>query len=522
MKLCKLVSLLLVLCLCGTVFLASCETEEGGSKPSGENSQAVSGSVSGGNEYQDAEGNYVGKTSGKKYDGEVVTFLTCGTEAVYESEIIANVETYENGADQTYPQIINDDLAYRMEYLEEEYGIIIEEIPVYSPVRKNGEMLQTIIRDSLTTSEDYQVVVPCLYDGATLAMEGVLYNLLDVKGLQIDAPWWNQEFNESMTYADQLYFTIGDIGLVNKACTQALFFNYELWGKYGLTETYGGTPYELVRKGEWTVDVVFEAAKQTGSDLNGDNKIDYRDQYGWSGQLDDMWAIFFGSGEKIASADADGYPSITMYNERSAKVMETLQDFVQGEGYYVSANDYFGVTKYPVDLTRGAFIEGRTLFFNDAVGTVAKLGDMEQHFGVVPEPKFEESQKNYHSLVNPWGSTCFAIPVNVVGDKLTATVDALNVLGAVSKNTVAKDYQEVVLSYMKTRDDESADMINNYILPTRACDIGMVYQWGGLDILLQEMASKTIGSFSSQFEAKLTAAESALEETIEFYKNHAV
>ncbi|MBQ5837210.1 MAG: hypothetical protein IIW39_00920, partial [Clostridia bacterium] len=146
--------------------------------------------------------------------------------------------------------------------------------------------------------------------------------------------------------------------------------------------------------------------------------------------------------------------------------------------------------------------------------------DMEQHFGVVPEPKYDEGQDSHHSLVNPWGSTCFAVPACVPKEQLTMVADALNVLGASSKNTVAKDYQEIVLSYMKTRDDESAQMINDYILPTRACDVGMVYQWGGLDILLQEMASKPIGSFSSQFDIKKSAAETALKKTVDFYKKY--
>lgn len=507
----KIISLLLAIFLISAMLVACGGNEE---------SSGASESVSGGSEFQNEKGEYVADTGGRRYDGETITFLTCGGGPVYESEILPNIETYESGALQTYPQIINDDLKRRAEILETELGVTLEEIQLYSPNWKNGEMCQTILRDALASSEDYQVVVPCLYDGATLAVEDVLYNLLSLENLQIDAPWWNQDFNKSMTYAGQLYFSIGDIGLVNKANTASLFFNYELWNKNGLTEKYGGNPYELVRAGKWTHDLVFEAARSMGKDITNDGKVDYNDEYGWSGQFDDMWAIFFGSGEKIASADGDGYPTITMYNERSSKVMDSLQDFVQGEGYYVSANDYFNVTSSPVDLTRGAFIDGRALFFNDVVGTVARLGDMEDHFGVVPEPKFNEAQENYFSLVNPWGSTCFAIPITVVGEKLNMTVDALNVLGAASKNTVAKDYQETVLSYMKTRDDDSADMINNYILPNRACDIGMVYQWGELDILLQNMAKLNYGTFASQFEAKKDAAETALQKTIDFYKKH--
>ena len=513
MKKVRIISLLLALICLSTLVFASCE-EESDESGANESSQAAH------SEYQNEKGEYVAKTSGKRYDGETITFLTCGEADIYESEVLPNAENYSKGARQTYPQIINDDLKLRAEELERQLGVTIEEIQVHSPQWKNGQMCQTIRQGVLSSTEDFQVVVPCLYDGATLAVEDILYNLYSLEGLQIDAPWWNQDFNESMTYAGQLYFSIGDIGLVNKANTAALFFNYELWQKHGLSETYGGNPYDLVREGKWTIDVVYEAAKVMSEDLNSDGKIDYSDKYGWSGQLDDMWSIFFGSGEKIAKPDANGYPEITMYNERSTKVMDALQEFVQGDEYYVSANDYFGVTSSPVDLTRGAFIDGRALFFNDVVGTVARLGDMEAHFGVVPEPKFEESQESHHSLVNPWGSTCFAVPVSVIGEKLNMTVDALNVLGAASKNTLARDYQETVLSYMKTRDDDSADMINNYILPTRACDIGMVYQWGELDIMLQNMAYNPVGSFASQFESRKSSAETALEMTIDFYKSN--
>ena len=291
----KIISLLLAIFLISAMLVACGGHEE---------SSGVSESVSGGSEFQNEKGEYVADTGGRRYDGETITFLTCGEGPVYESEILPNIETYESGALQTYPQIINDDLKRRAEILETELGVTLEEIQLYSPNWKNGEMCQTILRDALASSEDYQVVVPCLYDGATLAVEDVLYNLLSLENLQIDAPWWNQDFNKSMTYAGQLYFSIGDIGLVNKANTASLFFNYELWNKNGLTEKYGGNPYELVRAGKWTHDLVFEAARSMGKDITNDGKVDYSDEYGWSGQFDDMWAIFFGSGEKIASADA--------------------------------------------------------------------------------------------------------------------------------------------------------------------------------------------------------------------------
>jgi hypothetical protein len=73
---------------------------------------------------------------------------------------------------------------------------------------------------------------------------------------------------------------------------------------------------------------------------------------------------------------------------------------------------------------------------------------------------------------------------------------------------------------MKIRDDDSVDMLNNYILPNRGCDAGMVYKWGALDTLLHDMASKPVGTFASEYEAKKDAAQTALDETVEFFKDH--
>ena len=390
---------------------------------------------------------------------------------------------------------------------------------LHSPVRKNGEMLQAVVRGNLSSTTEYQVVVPCLYDGATLAIQGQLHNLLGVDGLQMDAPWWNQEFNDSMTYAGQLYFAIGDLGIVNKTSTAALYVNLELWEKNGISEKLGGNPYELVRAGKWTVDNVFEAASLISRDVDSSGDIDYKDEFGWGGQLDDMWSIFYASGERIAQADKDGYPTLTMYNERSAKLMEKLQEFVQNDEYYISANDYFGVVQWPSVLVQEGFTSGRALLYNGSVGTVIELGVMEQHFGMVPVPKADETQDIYYSLVNPWTSTCFAVPTCVPESELKMVIDVLNVMGAASLNVVSPNYKEI-LEYMKIRDDDSVDMLNNYILPNRGCDVGLAYRWGDLGTLLHNMASAQVGTFASAYQNKETTAQQQLEETVEFFKDN--
>lgn len=487
------------------------------SDPQGETSQSLAG------EYTDEDGKYVAKTSGKTYPGTTIKFLTCGVNATYNSELMYNDYTNPTpttNVNEKIPEVINKAYKDRNALVEEQLDIIIEEEYVFDPDRKNKEMCSRIRADNLAFSGDYHVVVPCLYDGATLAQEGHLINLYDLPGIQMDAPWWEQFFNKEMTIADQLYFTIGDIGTINKSSTAALTFNKTLYLEHHLDTKYGGLPYDLVRNGTWTLDIALQMTQEFSADVNTDGVINYKDLVGWSGQLDDMWSLFYGSGSKLASTDtADGYPVLTAYSERSATVMEKMQTLVQDKQHYLSANDYFGEVQWPSVLLRDNFIAGQSLFYNGSVSTPMELGDMEDNYGLLPIPKGDETQETYHSLVNPWTSTCFAVPTSVKDADLEMVADFLNAMGAASANIVSPAYIEQCLEYMKTRDDDTIDMIEHYILPGRGCDVGMIFAWGGLDTMLHEMASLQIGTFSSKYQSLESAAQAALDETVGSFRD---
>ena len=98
-------------------------------------------------------------------------------------------------------------------------------------------------------------------------------------------------------------------------------------------------------------------------------------------------------------------------------------------------------------------------------------------------------------------------------------IDVLNVMGATSLNVVSPNYKEI-LEYMKIRDDDSVDMLNNYILPNRGCDVGLAYRWGDHGTLLHNLASEQVGTFASAYQNKETTAPQQLEETVEFFKDN--
>ena len=120
----KLFALLVVICLLAVPFFAACENDSDESKgtASGEGMQG---------EYQNADGKYVGSYSVSDWKGETITFLTCSVNTTYESEILYN--TYEDGTTKSMPELLNENLKFRSDFVEETLGVKIKEMKV--PVR---------------------------------------------------------------------------------------------------------------------------------------------------------------------------------------------------------------------------------------------------------------------------------------------------------------------------------------------------------------------------------------------------
>lgn len=509
----KTICLMLILAMSLSVMLFGCAPD------SGETSSADASSSEVSREEQDIKGfnNETGKyeyeiPEGTMYSGDF-KFLTCGVNQDHESEIIYNV--YEGNASEGMATYVNEAILERNNLVEEKLGVTITEEYVYDAKRYNGVFYNRVRTDRISNSADYQVVVPCLYDGANLAVIGELLDLNEI--VDTEYPWWSQPMNEDCTVNGRLYFTLSDIGYITMSNVPALAFNQKWVEEYHLED-----PYQLVRDHEWTIDKVLEMVKTYKEDTDGDNKTTYRDIFGWSGQLDDMWSMFYGTGEKIAKIGSDGYPVLSIFNDRSVGVMSKLQELVQNKDYYVSANDYFGEAQWPTVLTQGAFIEGRCLFYNGSLGSTSEYARMSDDFGLLPMPLYDENQESYYSLANPWTCTCFGVPTSVLqnGTDLNMVRDVLEYMGATSKNLLENAFVNIVLEDQKTRDEATPEMIKEYILPGRGCDFGMIFnlvQINDNDIL-HYMASAPKDSFASTYDSAKDSAQSKLDQTIDYFK----
>lgn len=455
---------------------------------------------------------------GSDYNGRVFTFWTTnvGSEADRISEFIYN----EGAREETLPETVNAAIKTRNDKVYEALGVKIEEIYYKASSRYGSDTLSKVRNFISATDPDINCFSLCLYDCGTLALEQSLYNLYELENLNPENPWWEQAFNESVTIANQLYFTLGDIGFSSKESTPAVYYNTRLIKDLGLED-----PLILARNGQWTIDKAMEYSKKNLVDSAEPKGFDYKDQFGWAGQYDDMYAMLYGAGVRILSAGPDGEPVLSINNSTAIGTVDKVIELMNLD-CYISGNDYFGVSNTPMVLLQTAFEEGRSLFYSGGID-VAKELDMVDVFGILPVPKYSIEQEYYYSLLNTWVCNAYCIGANLDEEGAEFSAAVLDVMGYYSwayyPDSLAYNYYEKMLRSQKLVTEDAEAMLD-LIFENRGCELGAIFQVGKLtntigktvnDMLIELMQKGETGGFVASYDSYKGAFEADAEALVE-------
>ena len=100
---------------------------------------------------------------------------------------------------------------------------------------------------------------------------------------------------------------------------------------------------------------------------------------------------------------------------------------------------------------------------------------MPDEFGILPYPKYEESQENYGHYISNFVCTAIVCPKTVEDrDFAGACIEALS---AYSTETVNSGLYDTLLASKLVRDTESVDMLK-ICLETKYFDWAVDFQWG--------------------------------------------
>lgn len=129
------------------------------------------------------------------------------------------------------------------------------------------------------------------------------------------------------------------------------------------------------------------------------------------------------------------------------------------------------MTRYKTEML---FPNGQSLFMGDGfVGSINKYRmNMTDDFGVLPFPKYNETQSKYYCLFNSAWGTVYAVPITNPDTERTGYI--LDVMGYYSTDTVNTAVIEKNVLVKATRDNESAEMLE-IIFDSKFFELG---QWG--------------------------------------------
>lgn len=448
------------------------------------------------NEYQDADGNYVPRHEVKDMGGRTFTIIVRGSAfGTYQSDDF----TTES---ELYGELIEDAVQRRNDAVERLYNVSLE-------VVKSDTINNDVLLDCQSGLGTYDAIMPTLSYLSTLAAQEYLYELTSLESFDIDAPWYDENCTNAFSINNEVYFTTGDITILNKVNTPSILFNKEMASKYFPEDDF----YQLVRDKKWTFDKLVEYAKTVAVISTSDGTYSDENVYGMVSAYGDSIRFYGGAGEAICGKDKDDLPYLAVGStERSVTLAQKILSTMSSSNWIIFAEE----CEAPIwETSFEVFYGGRALFRPSVFSATTKMRSLSEiEFGVLPIPMMEETQDNYYSFCGTGQTAGIAIPICAQDPEFSAYM--IEAYSAWAKNYLTPAYYEVNLRYKDLRDNESEEMLD-IIFDNIVYDIGECYDFGTMSSMFYELTQSKSTDITSAIQTRKQQAETEIEELIGIY-----
>ena len=500
MKRIRIICLLLALLLTGMALFSCGKGEEDEKNETKETDSAQTGTVRESDTAKETEEETVWyepqRAKGKNYGGDDFTILTFPSDStIYWSDS-------DFSATEITGDTIGDAVVQRNEYVSDLLGISL----VIVPAANLGD-ITPVSNSVLSGRDDYQLAFQTTQSAFSLATNEKLIELHTMEDLQLDAPWWDQNSLTDLSILNQNYVLFGDIGVMYRKTIGVMLFNKEILDEH----IEMPNPYLLVANREWTVEKLIDMAQGAYVDANADTVANEGDIFGLVYQGDGFPIAMMGSGVQFVSKDRDDEPYLSFNDERTIEVIDLLAEVFFDTSVARSSSSY----DRPLSAGHAAeFESGRALFDSSELHHVIVARSMQQNFGVLPQPLFDEKQTSYYHCINPHVASTMVVPASNLDLSRTAIVaDALSAAG---KNFLDEAFYEITLQGRSVRDEESRISIEIAVNTVRY-DIGYLSDWD-ISQVMMDMANRRSTDFVSVYRNNESTFQSKLEKTVEEYE----
>ena len=174
------------------------------------------------------------------------------------------------------------------------------------------------------------------------------------------------------------------------------------------------------------------------------------------------YALYYGAGGMFVTT-VDGTPELTYTDREVTDIYEKIYNLI------VTENAYYVTDEALYDSMFEVFSEGRALFSTLTLRLISQyLTEMEDDYGILPEPKYDTYQEEYLSFVN--GSTSLVMIAKTESDPsfVGAIMEAM---ATYNYAKVTPNMFQVVTKLQTAQDPESAAMVD-LIIRNRVFDMG--------------------------------------------------
>ena len=417
--LCLLLAALLVCSACGDTLTPGKDTSE-----ASENQSSASPESTG---YTDDLGDY-------DFKGETFSIYTRTTPLFYP---------YLDRTEET-GDLIDDAVYNRNRKLEERFNFVFDE-QYYDYMVEGSDAPRKLLLAGDDTYDLHEGRCIILFNYAS---EGFMYTLDELAQIDPSKPYWNDQLYNDLSVCGEHYFVVGAFNISAYDFTHVMLFNKGLVDDLKLED-----PYSLVRSGKWTFDRFNEMARAAVSDLDGNSVMDDKDQYGYLSLAKQVMPGFWIAGGTVSvkKNSEDGLEYTAPTDSKFVDVCQKIFDITWSDNIW---------HRVPISVDREEemqlFCDGHSLFANSSCFQISSIRDAATDFGILPYPKYDESQDKYYSRIE--GCELFGVPKSNQNPEMAAVI--LEAMACESMNSVLPAYYDVALKVKFTRDDESAEMLD--------------------------------------------------------------
>lgn len=416
-------------------------------------------------------------------------------------------------ADSNYTKV-SEAVKARNDLIAENHGLKIEIYSEQYPVE--------YLRDQMTAgTAEFDLVCESV-DRMVQSITDRLFWSVDSDKLSLDSAWWDKNAMESMSIAGKHYFLCGDALITDDDNTYLYLYNKDMYND-NTALTSKGDIYQIVKDGDFTLDLFTEMCREVShADENGE--WGFYATYGNLSHAYGATVLVNGCDLAMASPDptTDGYFQLNVATGQGQTVFDKVFTVMSDKQLTQRAELIIGQGSNPSTYgfaeLEEMFVNGRGLFYNTTSSSISILKklDLNFEFGVLPTPKFNESQERYCNTVNRYQSSVLGIPTCNV-DHQEATYVLLEALGYYGGGVKKAYYEETLqLQSLAGEDAEMLDLVYN----NRFYDLGSFFNWGNgaLANLYGGLLNNADNQLTSRWAQIEDSVVKSMQETVDAYK----